>query len=81
LSLKAQGRLQSILQAYERLRVAYSYKQSLQAVWLKTASSQKELVDALQQWCKQAEQSGMEYLENFAKQVRSYIPQAATVSS
>ena len=74
LTQKSQSRLQHLLEAYEHLRLAYDYKQSLQNIWLKTASSQKELVEALQQWCKQAEQSGLESLQQFAQQIRSYIP-------
>ncbi len=74
LNPKAKNRLAQVLEAYEQLRLAYDYKQSLQNIWLKTASSQKELVESLQNWCKQAEQSGLETLQQFAQQIRSYIP-------
>ncbi len=74
LTSKAKTRLQSLLDAREQLRVVYSYKQSLQNVWLKTASSQKELIDALQQWCRQAEESGLEVLRQFAQQLKGYVP-------
>ncbi|CDZ75862.1 Fatty acid desaturase [Legionella massiliensis] len=75
LSPKAKSRLQALLERYERLRMVYNYRQSLQNIWLKTASSQKELVDALQQWCKQAEESGLEVLRQFAIQIKGYVPQ------
>lgn len=74
LTNKAKTRLQRLLEAREQLRLVYSYKQSLQNVWLKTASSQKELVDALQQWCRQAEESGLEVLRQFAQQLKGYVP-------
>ncbi len=74
LTTKAKTRLQSLLDAREQLRVVYSYKQSLQNVWLKTASSQKELIEALQQWCRQAEESGLEVLRQFAQQLKGYVP-------
>lgn len=74
LTTKAKTRLQSLLEAREQLRVVYSYKQSLQNVWLKTASSQKELIEALQQWCRQAEESGLEVLRQFAQQLKGYVP-------
>jgi stearoyl-CoA desaturase (delta-9 desaturase) len=74
LTVKAKSRLQRILDAREELRLVYSYKQSLQAVWLKTASSQKELVAALQTWCRQAEESGLEVLRQFALQLKGYVP-------
>ena len=70
----AKTRLQSLLDASEQLRVVYSYKQSLQNVWLKTATSQKELIEALQQWCRQAEESGLEVLRQFAQQLKGYVP-------
>ncbi|RUR13018.1 fatty acid desaturase [Legionella sp. km772] len=78
LTVKAQGRLQRLLEAREQLRVVYSYKQSLQAIWLKTASSQKELIDALQNWCHQAEESGLDVLRQFALQLKGYVPVYAT---
>ncbi len=74
LTPKASNRLQALLNRYEQLRVVYSYRQSLQHVWLKTANSQKELVESLQQWCKQAEESGFDVLYQFAQRLKSYVP-------
>lgn len=74
LSKAAKIRLNSLLEQYEQLRVVHQYGKSLQQVWLKTASSQKELVEALQQWCKQAEASGLEALKQFAERVKGYVP-------
>ncbi|WP_133136641.1 DesA family fatty acid desaturase [Legionella rowbothamii] len=74
LSSKAKARLSDLLEAREQLRVVYAYKQSLQNVWLKTAATQKELIDALQQWCRQAEESGLEVLKQFAQQLKGYVP-------
>lgn len=79
LSPKANTKLQALLERYEQLRLAYSYRQSLQNIWLKTATSQKELVEALQAWCKQAEESGLEALTQFSKQIKSYVPKPAVV--
>ena len=74
LSPRANLRLQTLLERCERLRIVYNYRQSLQAIWLKTATSQKELVEALQQWCKQAEESGLDVLKQFSKQIKAYVP-------
>lgn len=79
LSPKAKTRLQALLASREQLRVVYSYRQSLQNIWLKTASSQKELVEALQQWCKQAEESGLEVLRQFAEQMKGYVPKPVNI--
>jgi stearoyl-CoA desaturase (delta-9 desaturase) len=78
LSPVAQTRLQSLLARYERLQLVYTYRQTLQNVWLKAATSQKELLESLQQWCKQAEESGIDVLRQFAAQLKSYTPQAAS---
>ena len=80
LSPRAKTRLQALLERYEQLRVVYSFRQSLQNIWLKTASSQKELVESLQQWCKQAEESGLDVLTQFAAQIKAYVPKSAGVA-
>ena len=74
LSPLAKDRLQTLLTKRTRLQTVYNYQQSLQNIWLKTATSQKELVEALQQWCKQAENSGLEVLMKFAQQIKAYVP-------
>lgn len=77
LTVKAKTRLEHLLDAREQLRIVYSYKQSLQNVWLKTAASQKDLIEALQQWCRQAEESGLDVLRQFAQQLKGYVPVSA----
>lgn len=74
LNTRAKISLSNLLEAREQLRIVYAYKQSLQNIWLKTASTQKELIDALQQWCRQAEESGLEVLRQFAQQLKGYVP-------
>jgi len=74
LSAGSQSKLQQLLTRYEALREVYHFKQSLQSIWQKTASSQRELIESLQQWCKQAEESGVEALRQFSFQVKGYIP-------
>lgn len=74
LTQKARARLNRLLETREQLKVVYTYKESLQNIWLKTASSQKDLIEALQQWCRQAEESGLEVLRQFAQQIKAYVP-------
>lgn len=74
LSPKSTSHLQELLARYEQLRVVYDFRESLQYVWQRTASSQKELIDSLQAWCKQAEESGLESLSQFALQLKTYAP-------
>lgn len=81
LSPKASSRLHALLNRYEQLRLVYSHRQSLQNIWLKTAASQKELIDSLQHWCKQAEESGLEVLRQFAEQLKGYVPKPVVASN
>ena len=74
LSPGSHSKLKQLLARYESLREVYHFKQSLQSIWQKTASSQRELIESLQQWCKQAEESGVEALRQFSFQVKGYIP-------
>lgn len=72
LTAQAKDSLNTLIQRFENLKLVYQYRQSLQNIWLKTATTQKELVDALQNWCKQAEESGVEVLKEFAATIKSY---------
>lgn len=75
LSPKSKDKLQNILADRQQLQTVYKFRQSLQNVWLQTVSTQKELVIALQQWCSQAEESGLEVLYAFAQQIKKFVPQ------
>lgn len=79
LSPRASSKLQALLARYEQLRLVYFYRQSLQNVWLKTATSQKELVESLQQWCKQAEESGLDVLRQFSDYLKGFVPKTVVV--
>ena len=78
---KCSSRLQALLERYEQLRLAYDFRQSLQNVWKKTASSQAELIESLQNWCKQAEESGIEGLKNFSIRLKGYALQQQAISN
>lgn len=74
LSHSAKTRLQDLLHHCETLKLVYGYRISLQNIWSKTASSQKELVESLQLWCNQAEASGLEALRQFSHMIKSFVP-------
>ncbi|HGH4061490.1 TPA: acyl-CoA desaturase, partial [Legionella pneumophila] len=46
---------------------------SLQQIWLKKVSSQKELIESLNQWCKKADESGLDVLHQFSLRIKSYV--------
>ncbi len=69
---KARRRLQQILEQSQNLRTVYQYRRQLQAVWERTAGSQEQLLDSLQEWCRRAEDTGIQALEEFSRRLRGY---------
>lgn len=70
-------RLANVLENFQSLDVIYQFRLKLQDIWSRRTASQKELLDALQEWCKQAEATGIETLLRFAKRLKMYVPQEA----
>jgi len=67
-------RLAHLLENFQSLRVVYQFKLRLQDIWNRTTASQKELLDALQEWCQQADATGIESLHQFSRQLKMYVP-------
>ncbi len=62
----------SLLEGRNNLQVVYQYRLKLQAIWNRTTANKRELLEALQEWCKQAEATGITALQNFAIGLRHY---------
>ena len=69
-----QRRLARVLDNFQSLRIVYQFRLKLQAIWSRSTASQKELLDALQEWCQQAEATGIETLLQFATRLKMYVP-------
>jgi stearoyl-CoA desaturase (delta-9 desaturase) len=69
---RARRRLQQVLEQSQNLQTVYQFRQRLQEVWERTATSQEQLVKALQEWCRQAEATGIASLEQFSQRLRGY---------
>lgn len=65
-------RLELFLARTQQLKIAYQFRKKLQEIWAKTTATQKELLEALQDWCKQAEGTGIKYLQDFVSYLQSY---------
>ena len=72
-------RLADILHRSQTLATVHQYRQQLQQVWERRASSQEALLHALQEWCQHAEATGIKALEEFAQRLRGYTPAAPVV--
>jgi stearoyl-CoA desaturase (delta-9 desaturase) len=65
------------LEHSQALQVVYRFKQELQQLWKERAATQESLLRALQEWCRQAESTGIKALEDFALSLRGYVLQPA----
>lgn len=69
--------LTAALETFHSLKTAYHFRLTLQEIWSRSTASQKELLEALQEWCRQAEATGIETLHKFAVRLKTYVPQEA----
>lgn len=74
---KYRQQLADLLEQNEMMEKVYKMKQELQLVWKKRSASRDELLKAMQAWCKEAEESGIRVLEEFAQSLRQYSTKMA----
>ena len=60
------------------LDTVYSMKQKLQDIWQRSATTQENLLHALEDWCRQAEATGIQALRDFSRKLRTYSLQPRT---
>ncbi|MEM7377150.1 MAG: fatty acid desaturase [Pseudomonadota bacterium] len=75
----ARARLQNVLIEFDALRTVYEARERFAEIWQIASASNERLVQALQEWCREAENSGIEALEEFAVRLRGYSLQPARV--
>jgi stearoyl-CoA desaturase (delta-9 desaturase) len=71
-SAEASRRLEGVLRCSQALHTVYEFGQQLQSIWKHRSASQEFLLEALQEWCRQAEATGIRALQDFARTLRSY---------
>lgn len=67
--------LETLLRGSQSLKAAYRHKQRLQEIWQRSNLGQESLLQALQEWCRQAEAAGIQVLTDFAFRLRGYVRQ------
>lgn len=67
-----QVQLETVLESHPVLRQIYDMNQELQALWRRRGVKPQEKLQALMAWCREAEASGIRYLEDFAAHLRAY---------
>jgi stearoyl-CoA desaturase (delta-9 desaturase) len=76
----AKERLETVLSHSATLHTVYRYKQQLQDIWKRSAASNEHLLKALQEWCRQAEATGIKALQDFARMIKGYSLRPATAA-
>lgn len=64
--------LQKALDRNHRLKTVYTMKQKLQDIWQRSATTHEHLLQALEEWCRQAEATGIQALRDFSLKLRTY---------
>lgn len=77
---RARRRLDKALEIYESLNTVYQFRLRLQALWSRTQATET-LIGSLQEWCLQAEASGIRALQEFARDLRGYSLSKTTAVS
>ena len=70
-------KIHSIIDSSQVLNTIYMKKKDLQAIWHQI-KDQNERIEALIQWCHEAESSGIKVLQDFSRNLRTYTLPAAT---
>jgi len=69
--------LQELLQNSKALHTVYEMRRKLQDLWNETHASHERMIQAIIEWCKEAEATGIKVLEDFAQSLRGYALQPA----
>ena len=72
LNKNARRHLQAALSMSPALASSYKAKLALQQIWSRSTANSEPLLQQLEEWCYQAESSGIEALKEFANQLRGY---------
>lgn len=68
------SRLHLVFKHSHALKAVYEHRQRLQQVWARSTASPEHLLHNLQEWCGQAEASGIKVLQDFARTLQNYRP-------
>ncbi len=72
LSAENRASLQETLKHSSKLDTIYALKLDLAKLWERSTLSKEELVARLEDWCKRAEATGIQQLQQFTRHLRSY---------
>ena len=68
----ARSGLRRVLEINATFKTVYAMKQNLADVWQRSATTQEHLRHAIEEWCHQAEATGIKALQDFSHKLRCY---------
>lgn len=74
MSDSTRARLDKLLHSNQALDVIYQFRLRLQQIANRTSQGSQDTLEALKQWVLEAEASGIEALQEFARQLQGYVP-------
>ncbi len=66
------SRLSEAVKSNRVLATVHSMREDLTQIWARSSASREQLVRQLEDWCRRAEASGIEALEQFSRRLRRY---------
>ena len=66
------SRLSEAVKSSSVLATVHSMREELTQIWARSSASREQLVRQLEDWCRRAEASGIEALEQFSRRLRCY---------
>ena len=76
LDASAKQRLEELFNHSATLHTVHEFGQRLQRMWQEKSAGYEHLLESLQEWCNQAEATGIEALQEFAAKIRGYTLQS-----
>ena len=65
-------RVKEMLSNSKKLETVYSMREELTALWQRSSATKEQLVHELEDWCRRAEASGIDALQEFSRRLRRY---------
>jgi stearoyl-CoA desaturase (delta-9 desaturase) len=69
---RARARLQQVLAEHAALKTIHEFRERLSVLWSGTINNNERLTAYLREWIREAETSGIERLQEFARALKGY---------
>ena len=73
--------IKAILESSPVLKIIYEKRLELNAVWAKRGGNREDLLKAFKEWCVEAENTGIQALGDFVRELKSYTVPLRTAAS